>query len=278
MPDPNTQDPQAQVTTPAAQPAAAPAGQPAGQPAAAGSAQPDIAKLVADAVASAIAPLAARLDTPTPVAPAPAGAVPDELDQEIATRQNQLAAIDRGELDISYRAAVQTALSDAVARKAGRAIVERENMRGGFVQEYNQNLAAAYQEFPELQDANSELAKETVGILNKSPSYNRAKQALGTRGREAEKVDWSSLDPTITLSAARQAHSIITRRNAGKPLSQQNTNPKAANVALEAGSGAIPSGNEDIAQLESKAIDSGNPNDWRQYIKARDARLKQQNH
>lgn len=265
MPE-NVQDPNAQNPNPAA---AAP-----GTPAAAAS--PDIAKLVADAVASAIAPLADRLtqiNAPqaTLTTPPPA----DDLDTEIQNRQNQLGAIERGELDSAYRPAVQTALSSAIARKEGRAIVERENMRGGFVQSFNHNLSLAHTEFPELKDPSAELTKETLRIMDQSPAYRHANEALNLRGNAAEKINWSLLDPTIALSAARQAHSIITRRNAGKPLSQQNSNPKAANVALESGAGAVPTGDDDLTQLEAKAVDTGNPSDWTRFIKARDQRLKQ---
>lgn len=256
-------------------PAAAASGEPA-KPAAGAPAQPDIAKLVADAVAQAVAPLiAAREAAPaTPAAPAPI----DDLDQEIKVREEQLAAIERGEIDASYRPSVQRAHSTAIARKEGRTIVERENSRNGFVSEYNQAVAVAHAEFPDLKDANTELSKETVRILTTSKSHARVSKALNVRGRDAEKMDWESLDPHTVISAARSAHSIITRRKAAGPVSTQpgaGAPPRAAAAALEAGAGALPTGDEDIAALEAKAVASGDQSDWRRLIKAKDLRAQQ---
>lgn len=272
--DPNAQNPEAANPAKPAEPAgqSAPAAG-AGQPAA----QPDLTQVISAAVQAAIQPLAAKVEALSSSAPQP-GSAPapvDDLDSEIKLRQEQLGAIDRGELDASYRPAVQTALSSAIARKEGRAIVEREGIRGGFVQSYNQHLATAYQEFPELKDANSELHKETLAILNQSPAYKRAQQALNSRGRDAEKVDWATLDSRVALTAAREAHSIVTRRNAGKPLSQQQPNPKAAASALETGSGTPVVGDDELSRLEQRAIESGSQSDWRQFIKARDQKLRQ---
>ena len=226
-------------------------------------------------MAQAVQPILARFEASTPQ---PAGTPPpvDDIEQEIRIREQQLAQCETGEIDPKYRPAIQSALSSAIARKEGRAIVERESARGGFVGEYNNAVALAHQEFPELKDATTELSKETVNILKADRSHARVAQALNTRGREAEKVDWGSLDPMTVYNAACKAKVIIDRRNAGRPLSQQaGTHPRAANAALEAGAGALPTGDEGLAQLEAKAVESGQQHDWQRYIKARDQRLQQ---
>lgn len=148
----------------------------------------------------------------------------------------------------------------------------REATRGNFVSEYNQHLHAAHTEFPELTDKNSELYKETVNILNADPQYRRIMDSLKATGRAAEKVDFSTLDPRINLRAAREAHSIVSKRNAGRP--QAPNTPSHAKTGLERGGVTPPVETDaDLAQLEQAAVASGDRNDWARYIKARDQRL-----
>lgn len=278
MPDQDPNNPNPQGTPPGdggSSPVPAPAVPEPAKPAAP-PAQPDIARIVSEAVAAAVAPLLAAREA----APIASGAPEpvDDIEAEIALRETQLAQCETGELDSKYRPRIQSALADAHARRQGRLIVEREGARNGFVNEYNNSVAAAHQAFPDLKDANTELSKETVAILQRSRTHTRVAEALNVRGKNAEKMDWNSLDPQTVYNAACQAHSIITRRNAGKPLSQQpgaSAPPRAANAALEAGAGALPTGDEDIATLEAKAVASGDQRDWQNLITARDKREKQ---
>ena len=260
--------------TPPADPAKPAAG--SGAPA-----QPDSATVIADlkaqnaALESRIVSLESKpvAEPATPIVPV--AGEKDEIEEEITLRKNQLAAIRKGEIDAAYEPDVQAALSAATARKEGRIIVERENARSGFVSEYNQNLAQAYKDFPELADQNSELAKETLKLLSTDRSYARVQTSLKAQGKAGEKVDFRSLDPAVTFKAAHTAHSILIKRNGGKPLSQQQPNPKLPNTALESGSGAPPvPGDDDLARLEKEAVDTGDPNKWKQLIKARDQRQK----
>lgn len=275
MPDEaNAQDPNAAAA--AASPANSNAGA-AGTPAAAPSLDPALVSLISETVKSAIAAAQPAAAQPPAV---PATPVADDLDAEIKLRKDQLSAIQKGEIDAAYGPEVQAALASAISRKEGRAVVERENIRSGFVQGYNENLGAAYKDFPELADPNSELAKETLKILSSDRGYQRIQTALKAKGRDAEKIDFSSLDPAVTLNAAHRAHSTLIKRNGGKPLSQQQQipNPKVANAALEAGSGAAPVGDDDLAKMEREAVESGDQSTWRRYIKVRDQRIKAKAH
>lgn len=209
-----------------------------------------------------------------PAAPAPV-AEPDDLDKEIQLNKDRLTAIRSGQLDSSYEPEVQARLAAAVSRKEGRAIVERENVRGGFVNAYNRNLQQAYTEFPELKDQNSELYKETVAILNSDPQHKRIHSALKARGRDLESVRFEDFDPRINLRAAREAYAIVQRRVAARPASQQQPNPGLARTGLERGGTTPPaSGDEDLARLEQDAANSNDPNAWVRYIAARDRRIK----
>jgi hypothetical protein len=270
MPDP-TPDPNA---TPA--PAATPTG---GTPA------PTPAPVDPQAILDAVKALGAKVEgiearftqpAPAPAQPA-APAIPDEIDAEINLRKQQLAQIRSGQLAPEYEPEVQAALAGAMARKEGRGIVEREGIRGSFVQEYNASLAQAYSEFPDLKDANSELHKETLKVLNADRSYRAVQVALNAKGRDAEKINFGMLDPEVTLKAAYRAQGIITKRNGGKPISQTTpSNPRAPNAALEAGAGAAPiPGDDEIAKLEAKASGpDGTQDDWLRVIKARENRQR----
>ena len=202
-------------------------------------------------------------------APAPAAPAEDEVEAEITLRKNQLGAIRRGEIDASYEPEVQAALAGAVSRKEGRTVVQRESVRNSFVSSYNAELSAAYKDFPELTDPNSELAKETLALLARDSSYMRVQRSISAKGRDAEKIDFSSLDPGVTRKVAAQAFVNVQRRNAGKPLSQQQPNPKLSRTGLEGGGGSNQfSGETDLDKLETQARDSGN---WIPFIKAREA-------
>lgn len=274
---PDAQDPNTQAAT-------QPATEPAQSTASSATAQPDIAGIINQAVSpivSRIAALEGRLSSPgqpsasgqTDPSAAPALADGEDLDKEIQLRKDQLGQIRRGEIDAAYEPEVTARMQAAIAKKEGREIMQREGARSQFVAQYNGHLAKAYEEFPELRDTNSELYKETVKILSEDRQHSRIQQSLASKGRAAEKIDYASLDTRINLRAAREAYAIVSKRSAGRPVSQ-NTNPNLAKTGLERGTGSAPAADDDIAALEAAAIQSGDPNAWTRYIRARDTRLK----
>ena len=273
MPDPQT-DPQ--NPNPEASQGGAPAA-PAANAAPAVAQTPDIAKLIADAVAPLHAEISAlRQQAPAAAVPAAAPAQGDELDNEIQLRMDQLAAIRRGELDAQYEPEVQRRLVEAQTRKTGREFVERESVRTQFVSEFNQHLAQAFEEFPELKDQTSELYKETVRILNESGQEKAIREALTAKGAAAEKIDFSRFDTRLNLRAAREAFAIVSRRAARGPVSQNNNNqaPNHARAGLETGRGTPGASEGELDRLEREATESGDPTAWTRLLIARDRAAK----
>ena len=232
--------------------------------------EPTVKEIVEQAVkplTDKIASLESKANQQPPAAP-----VVDDLDAEINLRKDQLAAVKEGKIDAKYEPEILSRLSEAQARKVGREMVSTENAKNDFFTKWNQSLSQAMEEFPELKDATSELAIEAKKLVESDPSYRRYVETM-TKNPNA-KIDFSTFDPRVNLRAAREAHSIVTKRNAGKPLSQQ-PKPGLAKTGLEGGRGSTPpAASDELAQLEKEAVDTGDPMAWQRLIKARDVAVK----
>lgn len=211
--------------------------------------------------------LEGKLTHVSPASPAAPATVVDDIDKEIQLRKEQLAAIERGEVDAKYRPEVMARLTSAQIKKESREILSHETGKGDFLANWNASLAQAYEEYPELKDKNSELHKLAAEIVAKDPGYRQYLEVIRDKSG-AKKFNFESMDPRVNIRAAREAAAILQKKGNGKPKTQG-----LAKTQLE-GKTSVVVQESDLTRLEKEAQESGDPAAWQRLIKARDQHLK----
>lgn len=182
-----------------------------------------------------------------------------------------------GQYDMKYLPKITTMKALLMAQRVAKETTDgfaKENTWSDLQAKWNGGHVKAIEIFGEsARDTESKLFKTAQGILHQDPGYQRFLE-LKSKGVKLSSIDPTLIDPNLQFKCFEIAAGRlgITRKDAAPNPTPQ---PRAGSRAAIAGD-TLPTnteGQSKLDDLEKRAVNSGDPNDW---IKLDKERLRQQ--